>query len=307
MVKTFKKVFLLALSIIVITAVYCYRNSIATIIIENVFYQKNVITYNKYYNKNNYYYVSNTEDFTAYNYQDLLNIFYTIINSGIGEFSFTCSTKYNNCINDVKSISNDNVTLAAINNFVHPYNSYENVVLNISSYGKIKVTVEFIYNDEEIDEINEYIDDFIANNINSDMSDYDKIKAFHDYVINNTKYDTNTIDEYGNINVLDKSHTAFGLIKNGKAICGGYTDIMAIYLSDLGINNYRIATEDHVWNFLNLDGVWYHLDLTFDDPVASDNNQYLLDDYFLISTEQLLNLNSSEHDFNQDIYVEANQ
>ena len=94
-----------------------------------------------------------------------------------------------------------------------------------------------------------------------------------------TKYDEN--------NSLE-SYTAYNLITSGISICGGYSDIMAIYLNKLGIKNYKITSENHIWNLLELDGVWYHLDATWDDPVASDGNQYLIHNFFMISTEELL-------------------
>ena len=81
---------------------------------------------------------------------------------------------------------------------------------------------------------------------------------------------------------------------------------MNIYLNTLGIQNYKISSSNHVWNLVNLDGTWYHLDLTWDDPVASDGNQYLLHNFFLISTDELLNLDTVEHTFDKNIYKEAN-
>ena len=162
--------------------------------------------------------------------------------------------------------------------------------------GKITVKVKKSYNDLEISYIKNYINKFINTNLNSDMSDYDKIKIFHDYIVNNTQYDQNS---------TDSSYTAYNLITTGKAICGGYSDIMAIYLNSLGIQNYKITSENHVWNLVKLDDIWYHLDMTWDDPVASDGNQYLIHNFFMITTEQLLELDSVEHNFDMNVYKEA--
>ena len=288
---------------IIVGSVYFYRNDISRFIIDKLFYKQETITYNSYYNRNNYLYVSNTDEFIAENYQDLLNIFYTIINSGSEKFTFKCSPKYKTCAQDVKNFDED--TLASINNYVHPYNSYQNISINVSNYGNVKVSISPIYTNTQIDYINAYLKEFIKNNIKDDMSNRDKIQIFHDYIINNTIYDSATIDSEGKINTKNFSHTAYGLLKNHKAICGGYTDIMAIYLYLLGINNYRIATENHVWNYVYIDGTWYHLDLTFDDPVASDGNQYLKYDYFLIDTETIERNDSKEHIFDYEIYKEA--
>ena len=85
------------------------------------------------------------------------------------------------------------------------------------------------------------------------MSTIDKIKVFHDHIINNTIYDESKKEE---------SYTAYNLLTTGKSICGGYSDIMAIYLNKLGIQNYRITSSNHIWNLIHLDNKWYHMDAT---------------------------------------------
>lgn len=254
-----------------------------------------VLTYNEYYLDYDYNYVQNIDSRTVKNRQEVLNIFYTILNSGDDNFSFYCD--YDECINDVKLLTSDGSDIANINNFVHPFNSFSTINIDIANSGKVTVKNKKVYTDEQIEYIKSYIYDFINFNIDSKMSNYDKIKLFHDYVINNTVYDKDSNQDM---------FTAYNLITTGKSICGGYSDIMAIYLDTLEIQNYKITSENHVWNLVNIDGVWYHLDLTWDDPVASDGNQYLLHNFFLIKTEELLKLDSVEHNFNTNIYSEAN-
>ena len=81
---------------------------------------------------------------------------------------------------------------------------------------------------------------------------------------------------------------------------------MAIYLNTIGLQNYKINSDNHIWNLVNLDGTWYHLDLTWDDPVTvgiPDLN-LLEHSFFMISTKELLNYNTGEHVFDQNIYRE---
>ena len=69
-------------------------------------------------------------------------------------------------------------------------------------------------------------------------------------------------------------------------------------------------SEGHVWNAVYLDNQWLHLDLTWDDPVSNDGTDYLQHKYFLITTAQLEEVDSSgevkvtEHQFKKNIYVE---
>ena len=72
----------------------------------------------------------------------------------------------------------------------------------------------------------------------------------------------------------------------------------------MNIKSFRVSSDDHVWNVLYIWGKWYHLDLTWDDPVASDGKDYLEDTYFLINTDQLLKIERTQHAFNADYYPE---
>ena len=81
--------------------------------------------------------------------------------------------------------------------------------------------------------------------------------------------------------------------------------IISIYLNMLNIQNYKINSENHIWNLVELDGKWYHLDVTWDDPIASDGKQYLIHNFFMISTEELLKLDRLEHNFDKETYLEA--
>lgn len=292
-----KDLFKISLLIILLILTYIYRNSIASFISDEIIYKgsNKVLTYNEYYIENDYLYVQNTDANTVKNYQEILNMFYTIINSGDDCFSFYCD--YNNCINDIKKITNDNTIVANINNFVHPYNSFETINIDVSLDGKITVKIKKVYSDKQIEFINKYIQDFINSNLNLSMNNLDKIKTFHNHIINKTKYDQDNTFE---------SYTAYNLLTSGLSICGGYSDIMSIYLNSLGIKNYKITSKNHIWNLVELDGKWYHLDSTWDDPIASDGKQYLIHNFFMISTDELLKLDRFEHNFDKNTYLEAN-
>jgi len=47
------------------------------------------------------------------------------------------------------------------------------------------------------------------------------------------------------------------------------------------------------------------LDATWDDPIANDGNQYLIHNFFMISTEELLKLDSVQHNYDKNTYLEA--
>ena len=126
--------------------------------------------------------------------------------------------------------------------------------------------------------------------ITADMTSAEKVKAIHDWLVNNVEYDT---QGYLSEDVSDESHTAEGLFKNRKAVCDGYANAfmqMAQYagfettiVGGVGINSLG-EVESHAWNQIKVDGNWYNVDVTWDDPVAEgdfgfDNVRYT---YFLV-------------------------
>lgn len=300
-----KKIIVYIIFLILIIMVIIYRNDITNYITNNIIKQetKEELKFNEYSKKKNYEYVQMTNDLTVNKKDEIKNIFYTILDSGVKSFSFYCNNDYKECNKDIKEFFNNKDVLSNINNFVHPYNSFKNIRISVTNYGKITLDISHIYNQDEITVINDQIDKFINENINDEMNNNDKIKIFHDYIVNNTKFDTEIENSQDRLN--SSSYTAYGLLINHLAICGGYTDTMSIYLDKLNIPNYRISTTEHVWNLVNLDNSWLNLDVTWDDPVTSDGSDMLMYDYYLISTSDMLNKDTTQHNFNQDIYIEA--
>ncbi len=86
----------------------------------------------------------------------------------------------------------------------------------------------------------------------------------------------------------------------GYSLCGGYTDAMELFLEDLNIESYRISNDKHVWNAVFLDNTWYHLDLTWDDPITSNNQDILEYTYFLVGNDDLEQAdNNNQHNFDK--------
>lgn len=267
-----------------------------------------------YTKQDNFLYVQNATSFLPLSKDDLKNIFYTIVNSGWKSFTFYCPTEYTACISDMKELSQNQDVLTHINNYVHPYLSFSNIKTSISENGEITIQVDYLYQEKQILAIEKELDLYMSTQ-NSNEEVYDKIKDFHDYIINKTKYDINR-NEVGSSTY--SSYIAYGPIIEGYATCNGYTDIMAIFLSRLQIKNYKIATtpaknqsstEGHVWNAVYINNEWVHLDLTWDDPVSKNGEDYLQHKYFLITNEELKKADEGEvevleHHFNSAYYRE---
>ena len=289
---------------LLVGVVYIFRENISNFFYN--YYLNNSIeitsfTPNSYYRERNYDYVQITDDFVAKDKQHLLNIYYTIINSGIDSFTFKCSQEYSECLNDVESISNSSTILSNINSFVHPFNGFNSIGTEYSTTGKVVIKVEKTYSDEEIEIIDKLIRQFIRDKLINVSSNKEKVKIIHDFIINNTKYDKDRSDN----NIVNyKSDIAYGPLVEGYALCGGYTDAMALFLDYCGILNFKVISDNHIWNAVYLDGEWYHLDLTWDDPVSRNGTDILDYSFFLISTEQLLEIENEQHIFDSEVFSE---
>ncbi len=100
--------------------------------------------------------------------------------------------------------------------------------------------------------------DEILNGVSADMSQTDIVAYFHDTVITNCEY-----SETAN------SDNVYGCLVEGKAVCEGYSRAMQYLCTLVGVKCIivtGVADEDHMWNMVEIDGKWYHIDLTWDDP-----------------------------------------
>lgn len=261
-----------------------------------------VIEKNKYYREYDFEFVQNTVDFEPQNFDDILNIFYTVINSGQETFSFYCPDEYTSCTQDIKKLANDQAMLSHINNFVHPFNGFKHIETQYSTLGEVTITVFKNYDVNTTSIIEQKVDEIIKNNIYDSYTDIEKIRIAHDYIIRNSRYDV----ERSEHNVITyNSDTAYGPLFEGYGICTGYSDAMQLFLEKFGIKNYKVASDTHIWNAVYVDGAWYHLDLTWDDPITPDGTQLLEDEYFMINTNVLTSKGNNEHSFNYLIYSEV--
>lgn len=261
---------------------------------------------NDYYLEDNFNYVDNYSYTEIKNRNDLINFIYYALNSGYDYTERYINSSYVSYSNDINNLTlNDGEgfknIISTLNNFVHPFNSSNNIKFNYGGKYKIGITINKAYSDEEIEEINAVVDKVINEKITNGMPTKEKIRIIHDYIIDNTEYDK--LKYENKEDTTYKSNTAYGVLIQGYGTCNGYADAMAIFLNRLNVINYKISNEEHIWNLVYLDGSWYHLDLTWDDPISDINVNR--DTYFLITTDKLEKINDGTHSFDKTIYSEA--
>ena len=296
----------LILLLILLGITYFNKDTIVLYVVQKILFKGTTnLELNDYHKNDDFELVQSTINLTPSSKDDFNNIFYTVLNSGMNEVVIYCSNDYENCINDFNNYTRNSAEIEAINNYVDPFNSFKNIAVSTDSFNRIQININKAYTEEEIKSINSTIDKYIKENISSSMSDREKIKSFHDYIVNNTKYDNNYHIDTDKNDYPTSPYNAYGVLFENKAICGGYSDVMAIYLDKIGIKNYRIASNEHIWNYVYIDNNWYHLDLTWDDPVTNTGEDILIYDFFLINNEQLEAKKTSQHQYDKNLYLEA--
>lgn len=232
--------------------------------------------------------------YVPYNKEELIDIYFNVLNNGYNEFTFYCPKEYKSCTKDVESIGNDSKLMSNINNYVHPYNSFKTIKTKVSSNNEITLEIQKKYSEEKINKINELVNNVISELDLNNIDDLTKIERIHNYILNHTVYDKNT----NNFDI----NSAYGSLIEGHAVCSGYADAFSIFMNIYKIPNIRVSSENHLWNLVYINGKWLHIDLTWDD---SENNKYD-NNYFLITKEKLFSLDTKEHNFDESFFIEAN-
>lgn len=101
--------------------------------------------------------------------------------------------------------------------------------------------------------------------ITDDMSEVEIARAYAEYLCRTCEYN------YASPRV---SHTAYGALINGSAVCEGYTAAYNILLKLEGINCSTAQFPDHIWTTATLDGIFYHIDVTWCDQSYGFENRF---------------------------------
>ena len=93
------------------------------------------------------------------------------------------------------------------------------------------------------------------------MSDFEKLLALHDDLVQHARYDA-----AGGGNVYD-------ILLHGSGSCEAYSAALCVLCELAGIPARLVtgtADGPHAWNLVQLGGAWYHVDATWDDPIVAD-------------------------------------
>lgn len=99
-------------------------------------------------------------------------------------------------------------------------------------------------------------------------NDIEKMRYIHDYLVDTIEYDQKFVEK--NI------YNIYGALVSKTCVCEGYAKASQYLLNEAGLENIIITgtatnsdgkTENHAWNYVNIDEKWYAIDTTWDDPI----------------------------------------
>lgn len=140
-------------------------------------------------------------------------------------------------------------------------------------------------------------------------NDVEKALLIRNYLIDQVTYAPEDYQEQEQ----DDIHEARGALINRIAVCDGYSDSYQLLLAIAGIRSIPITgTADegpHAWNLVLLQDEWYHVDVTWDDPVWESAEDEQQDEqqasyyygYFLINDDWI----KEDHVWEESLYPKA--
>lgn len=108
---------------------------------------------------------------------------------------------------------------------------------------------------------------------NANGSNYQKIQYIHNWLIDNINYDTTYLK--------DNTRNIYGALIENEVVCEGYAKAFKYLLDNLQIPciiisgeamNSEGTLENHMWNYVQINNVWYSVDVTWDDPIIINGN-----------------------------------
>ncbi len=136
------------------------------------------------------------------------------------------------------------------------------------------------YRNDKAKEVGEKIEQIKAEIIKAGMSDEEKVRAIHDYIISHYEYAVN-----GDVNDYAQTQVLFD---QGKGQCQAYSELFVALCLLSGVeakivsgeSSFGFGEKGHAWCQVKLGHLWYHIDVTWDDPIP-DVAEMVRYDYYL--------------------------
>lgn len=241
---------------------------------------------------------------TIQNYEQ----FYTAIENAFYSFDNQLSLKLNNYHQENYNL-NQTINRVLENNPDLDY-GYTGASAQISDTGSrriMEIYFEYAFSKKQMMAMRKAVDQkaerVVTSLIKPDMIDYEKELALHNYLVNNAKYSQKFLR--GSLNSKEES-TPYGVLIKGVGGCSSYAKAMQKLLNMAGVKCIYVTGtakgQPHAWNIVKVSGKYYHLDVTWDDPVTNTGKNVLRYDYFNLSDSQI----EKDHQWDRNKYPRCN-
>ena len=210
-------------------------------------------------------------------------------------------------IDEVKDIFvqviNENPELFFVGNGFHYYER-DGVFTAIAPYYQLDGTTYANLTEEQKSQIRqkqtalEQVVNGILAQVDPKWSDLETALFLHDYLATHAQYDET-------LQIRD----AYTILVKGTGVCQAYTLAYRLLLNRVNITSGTVTSTslNHIWNILLIDGNWYHVDVTWDDPIE-DRLGRVRHAYFCLSEDKLKATNNgahNAHDFKYSLNVKT--
>lgn len=172
----------------------------------------------------------------------------------------------------IKQAIKDPYIYANISSFKWKYDGYVN---------NIVISFEFTYHITPTEEA--FVEQTLKNIIAPmyGLTDLQKLQAAHDFIVLSAEYSKETIGS---------PYSPYTLLTENKGVCQAYALVLYRMLEMLDFEvQYvpgNVGEQLHAWVLVKLENDWYHIDVTWDDPLP-DRKGEVRYQYFLVSDRQL--------------------
>jgi hypothetical protein len=130
----------------------------------------------------------------------------------------------------------------------------------------------------------------IMANVGENWSDVEKLAYFDNWLAANNAYNSSAAADKNALKTNSSPWSILGgLLSSESPVCEGYAKSFQYLCREVGIPCVTVSSDDHMWNAVRLDGRWYYVDCTWDDPVVKSgttttSHDYSNRDYFLVTS-----------------------
>ena len=125
----------------------------------------------------------------------------------------------------------------------------------------------------------------ILENMDPDLSDYDKMLYFYDRIIDDTEYAENEYDQDMTSVFVDHVSVCAGYSRAFQYLCRE-AGIECAYVEGIAYGFQEDDEEAHAWNQVKLDDDHYWIDVTWGDPLSEDEKYKKTYSYFCTDDEE---------------------